>query len=328
MILTVAQLKAIAKGVAYWEDGPEGGLIPRRFYKTQEQVYSAHEAYFLRTRATSGVRLECRTDASALKISCRAFAGSAKDWYGLDLKVDGILWGHFEGTLQESDHIHWSHSLPQGEKTITLYLPCLTGVEILETDLENATVLEPIEYTEKILVMGDSITQGYSAHFPSMTYVAQMAAYRNADYLNQAIGGETFHPEILTPLDWKPTMAIIAYGTNDWALKSREGLTQDATAFLDRFHQLYPELPTVVITPIWRSDALTRRNDDFRYEETDGILKEIVASYPNMRAVSGQKLFPRIRVLFEDLKIHPTELGFTIYAKQITAVLDELYPVK
>ncbi|MBQ6600066.1 MAG: hypothetical protein IIX36_00325, partial [Clostridia bacterium] len=104
----------------------------------QEQVYSSHEAYFLRTRATSGVRLECRTDASALELSMRAFAGSAKDWYGIDLKVDGKLWGHFEGTLKESDHIHWLHSLPRGKKQISVYLPCLTGVEILEVKLEGA----------------------------------------------------------------------------------------------------------------------------------------------------------------------------------------------
>ena len=323
MILTKEQIKVIANGVEYWEDGIEGGIIPRRFCKAQDEVYSTHEAFSLRTRATSGVRLECRTDASALEVSFRAFAGSAKDWYGFDLKVDGKLRGHFEGKLQESDHIHWSHPLPQGEKQVSLYLPCLTGVEILEVRLENATVLEPVEYAEKILVMGDSITQGYSAHFPSMTYVAQTAAYRNADYINQAIGGETFHPEILTPLDWKPTMAIISYGSNDWALKDRQRLLADGSAFLERFHSLYPTLPTVVITPVWRVDSPTRRSDDFRIEETDGILQSIVAKYPNMRTVCGQKILPQIKELLDDVA-HPNELGFTVYAKHLCAAMDNL----
>ena len=323
MLLAKEQIKAIARGVAYWEDGPEGGLIPHRFCKAQEEVYSSHEAYFLRTRATSGVRLECRTDATALKISCRAFAGSAKNWYGLDLKVDGMLYGHFEGTLQESDHVHWAYPLPQGKKHVSLYLPCLTGVEILEVRLENATIWEQIEYAEKILVMGDSITQGYSAHFPSMTYIAQMATHRNADYLNQAIGGETFHPEILTPLEWQPTMAIIAYGTNDWALKDRQRLIADGGAFLERFHTLYPKLPTVVVTPVWRVDAPTRRSDDFRLEEVDGILKKIVAQYPNMRPVCGWELLPQIKELLDDVA-HPNELGFTVYAKRLCDAMDQL----
>ena len=346
MILTAEQLKAITKGVAYWEDGTEGGLIPRRFCKAQEEVYRSHEAYFLRTRATSGVRLECRTNATALEISCRAFAGSAKDWYGFDLKVDGMLYGHFEGKLKESDRIHWTQALPQGEKTVTLYLPCLTGVEILEVNLKDAAVCQPVDHAEKILVMGDSITQGYSAHFPSMTNIAQMAAYRNADYLNQAIGGETFHPEILTPLDWKPTMAVIAYGSNDWALKDRQRLIEDGGAFLKRFHDLYPDLPTVVVTPVWRADALTRRkhfhelspeqptgagraddptrpSDNFQLEEVDGILRELAAQYPNMRCVCGWKLLPQVRELLDDVA-HPNELGFTVYAARLCAAMDDL----
>lgn len=328
MILTAEQIKRIAKGVEYWEEGLEGGLIPHRFSSAQEEVYRSDEIRFLRTHATSGIRLECRTDASALEISGRAFPGSAKDWVSMDLHVDGFLQGHFETTLAESDHFRFCQMLPQGEKTVTLYLPCMTGVEILEMSLPNATVIETVSYKEKILFMGDSITQGYNSHYPSMTYPAQVAAYRDADYINQAIGGEVFHPEILTFLDWKPTMAIIAYGTNDWALKDRERLTRDADVFLERFHSLYPELPTVVMTPIWRADALTRRDDDFCHVETDGIIKEITVRYPNMKAISGQKLFPKVRELFEDLKIHPTELGFTIYAKRITAALDKLHPTK
>lgn len=323
MILNAEQIKTIANGVAYWEDGPEGGLIPRRFCKAQEAEYSSHEAHFLRTRATSGIRLECRTDASALEVSFRAFAGSAKNWYGFDLKINGQLYAHSEGTLQETDRIHWEQQLPPGEKKLQLHLPCLTGVEILGVTLRDATACEKVDYHEKILVMGDSITQGYSSHFPSMTYVAQMAAHRNADYMNQAIGGEVFHPEIITPLEWKPTMAIIAYGSNDWALKDRQRLIEDGGAFLERFHALYPTLPTVVITPVWRVDGPTRRSDDFRIEETDGILQAIVAKYPNMRAVCGQKLLPKIKELLDDVA-HPNELGFTVYAKRLCDAMDKL----
>lgn len=323
MILTAEQIKTIASGVEYWEDGPEGGLIPRRFCKAQEAEYSTHEAYFLRTRATSGIRLECRTDASAMEVSFRAFAGSAKDWYGFDVKINGQLYAHYEGTLQETDRISWTQPLPAGEKTLQLYLPCLTGVEILGVTLKDATVCEKVEYREKILVMGDSITQGYSSHFPSMTYVAQMAAHRNADYMNQAIGGEVFHPEIITPLDWQPTMALIAYGSNDWALKDRQRTIDDCAAFLARFHERYPDLPTVVVTPIWRVDAPTRRGDDYLHEETDGIVQRAAAQYPNMRAVSGQKLFPRIKELLDDVA-HPNELGFTVYAKRLCDEMDKM----
>ena len=324
MILSKAKIKDIAKGVIYWSDGPEGGLIPHRFCQAQEAEYLSNEAFTLRTRATSGVRLECRTDASALKVSFRAFAGSAKDWYGFDLVIDGVLFGHFEGTLQETDRIHWAQPLPAGEKTLQLYLPCLTGVEILNVDLQGATCCECVEYTEKILVMGDSVTQGYSSRFPSMTYVAQMAAYRHADFINQAIGGEMFHPEIITPLDWQPTMALISYGGNDWAFKDRQRTADDCTAFLERFHGFYPELPTVVLTPKWGlSRPAARMNDDFSREDVAGIIRNVAARYSNMRTVSGLDLFPQIKELMADVA-HPTELGFIFFAKRLCDAMDKL----
>lgn len=326
MILTAEQIKKIAKGVLEWEAGPEGGLIPQRFSSEQREIYRSNEARYLRTHATSGIRLECRTDAAALEISLRVFPGSAKDWYGLDLFADGRMTGHLEGTLDTGDHVQWAHPLPQGEKVVTLYLPCLMGVELLGVTLKSGTVCSAVEHSERILFMGDSITQGYTSHFPSITYPAQVAAHRKADYLNQGNGGEVFHPEILVPLDWNPTMAVIAYGTNDWATKNREWATRDAGDFLDRFAQVWPGLPTVVLTPIWRADCLTRREDDFKQEEMTDILRALAARHPQMKVVSGIELFPKIRELLEDVKVHPNELGFTIYAKRIAKAMDALYP--
>lgn len=326
MKLTAQQVKCIAKGVLEWETGPEGGLIPHRFSSEQREIYRSNEARFLRTHATSGIRLECRTDATALEVSVRVFPGSAKDWYGLDLFADGRMTGHLEGTISEGDHVRWTHPLPDGEKIVTLYLPCLTGVEILDLTLRGATICDAVESEERILFMGDSITQGYTSHFPSITYPAQVAAHRNADFLNQGNGGEVFHPEILVPLDWKPTMAVIAYGTNDWATKNRKWATRDAGVFLDRFAQVWPGLPTAVLTPIWRADCLTRREDDFRQEEMTDILRALASRHPQMKVISGIELFPKTKELLEDAKVHPNELGFVVYAKRIAKAMDTLYP--
>ena len=176
MILTKEQIKAIAKGALYWSDGIEGGLLPHRYSPLQEEIYSANANRYLRTFASSGIRLECRTDATALEFSARVFKGSGTDWHGFDVMVDGLLTGHFESTLEETDHVHWTQPLPEGKKTVLLYLPCLAGTEILNVTLHGATLCQPVASAEKILFLGDSITQGYHSHFPSMTYAAQVAA--------------------------------------------------------------------------------------------------------------------------------------------------------
>ena len=327
MVLSAEQIKSIAKGVSYWESTPKGGLIPHRFSPEQEAVYRSEPGKYLRTQASSGVRLECRSDANALRLSCRSFVVSPKDCFcGLDLKIDGQLFGHYGITLEDSACFQWSLTLPQGEKTIALYLPCITGIEILELELLDATLCHQLDYAERILFLGDSITQGYSTRFPSLTYPAQVASHRNADHINQGLGAEGFHPEILLPLDWKPTLAFIAYGTNDWATKDRARLTHDAASFLSQFRQLYPSIPAVVLTPIWRADTAAQRSDDFLLEETGEILTKLAENDPRMHVISGQQLFPRCRELFADAKIHPNETGFLIFANRIAEALDQLHP--
>lgn len=328
MILTEEKIIEIAKGVESWDYGPEGGLIPQRFSCDQRQAYRVEEDRYLRTQATAGVRLDCRTDAVAIELSMRAFPGSARDWYDLDLVVDRSLTGHVGGTLGESDRIFWTHPLPVGEKRMTLYLPCLTGVEILKVELKDATFCHPVAQKEKILFMGDSITQGYTSHFPSLTYVAQVAAARNADYLNQGNGGEIFRPEVLKKHDWKPTMAVIAYGSNDWSQTDREQFTRNAGEFLEHFCRVWPDVPTAVVTPIWRADYLSRREDDFSFAEARGVLERLAVQHRQMRVVSGEELLPQVSALMEDGRIHPNEIGFTVYAKNLTEKLDTLYPSK
>ena len=328
MILTKEQIKAISKGALYWSEGVEGGLIPHRYSAQQEEIYRANENRYIRTFASSGVRLECRTDATALELSARVFKGSGTDWHGFDLMVNGLLTGHQESTLEEMDHVHWTQPLPKGEKTVLLHLPCLAGAEILSVTLHSATLCQPVASTEKILFMGDSITQGYHSHFPSLTYPAQVAAYRNAEILNQGNGGEIYNPPILVPLDYDPTFAVIAYGTNDWATTNRERVTRGATEFLERFCRIWPGLPTFVLSPIWRADYLTRRDDDFKQAEVKEILLRSAEKNPQLHIIDGYDLFPQIEALMYDERLHPNELGFTIYAKRLAEALEQLHPKK
>ena len=329
MILSTAQIKSIAKGVDHWTVGPESGLIPRRYSAYQLEVYRANERRLRNAGAAAGVRLEFSTDADAFRMAFRVFRGETRDYFGLDLYVDGALHSHFRGLLTDPDHINWEVALPAGKKTVTVFLPCSAGVEILEVQLQNATACESVaERKEKILFLGDSITQGLDGAFPSFTYVAMLANRRNADFLNQGNGGEIFNPCIIAPLEWQPTMAVIAYGTNDWANKKREEFTADAAEFLKKFCEIWPDLPTFVVTPLWRDDAKSRRTDDFRHEEVGQILQRIAAEHPQIHVICGYELVPAVPELMWDKRLHPNELGFSIYAKRLAEKLDAIYPQK
>jgi lysophospholipase L1-like esterase len=169
--------------------------------------------------------------------------------------------------------------------------------------------------------MGDSITQGYTAHFPSGTYPAHVAAALDAEYLNQAIGAETFHPEILDPdLSWTPDLIILAYSTNDWALKTREVFIEDATEFVRRICAIWPGKPVVMLTPTWRADYLTRRDDDFLFMDVPGIMRDIAAQFPDTQVITGIDFVPWTLKLLDD-HIHPNDLGFFYYAERLVTQL-------
>ena len=327
MVLTAEQIKNITKGAVHWQAGLGNGLIPWRYSPQQIGIYSASERRIRNGSASAGIRLEFSTDAAAFRMEFRVFRGETRDWYGMDLYVDGKLHGHFAGLLTEPDHNVWEVSLPAGKKTVTVHLPCTAGVEILGVQLQNATVCEPIEERkERILFLGDSITQGLDSTFPSFTYVTMLAKHRNADFLNQGNGGEIFNSRIIVPLDWKPTMAVIAYGTNDWAATDRERLTANAGEFLRKFCKIWPDLPTFVLTPLWRGDAETYREDDFSHEEVAQILQCEGAKYPQIHVICGYDLMPAIAGLMQDNRLHPNDLGFMIYAKRLAEILDVLHP--
>lgn len=321
MILTHDMIKSIAQGVVFFEDGPSGGLIPHRFSQTQIDAYAYHEAFSVRAIASSGCCLAFETDANEITLAFRCFTGSAYDFYGFDLMVNGLLFAHMEDSISKKSEGEWHVSLPEGTKSLKLHLPNLAGLEILSLELPGAAFCKPIRPLRRILFMGDSITMGYVAHFPSGTYPARAAAALNAEYLNQAIGGETFHPEILDEaLDWDPDLIILGYGTNDWSTKSKSDFIKDCSEFIRRISGIWPDVPIAMLTPIWRTDYLTRRDDDFHFMDAHRIMEEIASSYPGIHVIPGENLVPWTPALMND-HVHPNDLGFVHYTERL---LDQL----
>ena len=55
-------------------------------------------------------------------------------------------------------------------------------------------------------------------------------------------------------LGFTPDLITVAYGTNDWSCKPRDMLVRDAEECLDGVRRLWPQVPLVVIGPLWRGD--------------------------------------------------------------------------
>lgn len=326
MKLSFEQIESLTHGALCFDRTEKGGLIPRRFTRSQLETYRAYEPDAFRPRASSGICIECVTDASALHLSVCCYPGSSRDVYGFDLMVDGQLYAHLENSPKNHPEDVWNVDLPEGKKRLRLMLPCLAEAEIHSLELKNATILEPVHYEKSILFMGDSITQGYTTHYPSLAYPAQIALAEDAELYNQAIGGEVFRPVILDEaIDYTPSLIVLAYGTNDWSTKERSVYLKDSADFIRKIRSIWPEVPMALLSPIWRGDYLTRRGEDFPFFDVHEALKALAAQDANTYLIDGFNLIPHAPELMEDERLHPNELGFIYYAKRLTENMKKLH---
>ncbi|MBE6555826.1 MAG: SGNH/GDSL hydrolase family protein [Ruminococcaceae bacterium] len=315
-------LKTLITGAARFVE-EEGYLFPCRFTERQERYYSVHRPDFvIKTRATSSVCLDVVTDSDELSFSLLAKQGSSRSFFYLDLFVDGVMMAH----VGEKDTTRCEKTLrfdlPRGSHRVTLYLPQLFACGIKELCLGDGASLVPYRREKRLLCLGDSITQGYDAYFPSSTYANLLGARLNAEVHNLAIGAEVFRPDALDPrLPFAPDIITVAFGTNDWgAHGSAEEFAALAGEYYRRVASTYPNARIFAITPIWRDDTdRTTKVGDF--ETARRLVKEAASPLENVTVIDGLGLIPHVTDIFSDSYLHPNDLGFHFYAEALYAAI-------
>ena len=79
--------------------------------------------------------------------------------------------------------------------------------------LDDGATIEGLYRKYKMISFGDSITHGYDAIYPSLSYASQLAQNLDAEQLNKGIGGDIFFPALLDEKDaFEPDFITVAYG--------------------------------------------------------------------------------------------------------------------
>lgn len=317
MDLTKEQFMRLSKGVISIETR-ENGFVPLRFTARQLEELKSNDRFLIRSRASAGITFSCETDARILEAEFDLFPGSARDIYGFDLYIDNHLYAHNEGSIAESTKCYLCYSLPFGNKKIDLYFPYLVGTCIHRFSLIDSTYAKPCQERKRIFTFGDSITQGYTVHFPSLCYVGAIARELDMDLTNFAVGGDTFHPDLLDPdLTGKADLILIAYGTNDWTSKNATNATDDAARFFEKVIDIAANAPVICITPIWRADCLKEVPSGLSFDGYRSTLISLAKKYPTVHIIPGESIFPTIPELFADKKIHPDDNGSAILSNRL-----------
>jgi len=165
--------------------------------------------------------------------------------------------GNFISSEEKKTSGHFEASLSKGEKRITLYLPNLWIATLSNITLDEGAFVKKHEKKKKLLMMGDSITHGFDAYFPSLSYANLIAKKFDFDMTNQAIGGEMFKEASLPESSsLTPDYITVAYGTNDWSWseKTLEECVENARKYFKKLTSLYKSSKIIYISPLYRGD--------------------------------------------------------------------------
>ena len=309
MKLTNEQLKSLYHG-ALWFDEEDGYL--RSYQHTKEQIAYFKEVsdfWYERCTASSSKTLEFVTEAAKCSFKYKLL------WIGSTDSVE--LWA--DGQAIQIYYINEMHGegeltfeLPEGKKQVTIYLPADATIGIKDFVINGE--YEIIEKKEKVLWMGDSITQGFGPLRSAHTYVSVANRLLNYEVLNQGIGGYVYDKNVLLQMgDYKPDKIIISMGTNQFGTESME----DIEEYYVRLKELYGDTPVLCILPLWRGDVPDGLPTLIKFCNN---LKAIVEKYDNITVVEGFKLVPHLPEYYLD-KLHPNGLGSEVYGRNLVLAI-------
>ncbi len=313
MKLSIPEMKSITVGAVYAEPY-EGGI---RFLKCKpEQVQAWTEVgdwWTAVALASTGIRLDFHTDSS---------------WLGVTLsgkKCEVLINGLFEQMLvpKNSDAFEsFQILLPAGENRVTLVFSSHNPFCVLkELSVDDGAYIKPHCYDRKLLFIGDSITQGWNAKYDCLSYAYQTSFSLNAESVIQGVGGGRFLPKTFAKADFDPDAVIMAYGTNDYSdCPTLEEAMGQAEEYLSLVKQAYPAAKLICITPIYRFDGQEKAIGTFEAYRLALAEKAEALGYC---VIDGFTLVPHTMDFFAD-EVHPNDLGFSQYAKNLTQQLIQL----
>lgn len=306
MRLSNEQLKTIYTGALFFEEVEEGYLQAFQYTKEQMEYFKgAFDFWYDRCMATTAKTLEFKTVATKLSFDYKIIWMGSQDT--IELWVDGMPTDiryvkdmEKEGTLE--------FALPEGEKKVEVYLAADATLLIRNFEIDAKVI--PVEKKEKVLWLGDSITQGFGPLRSAHTYVSVANRILQYDIINQGIGGYVYDKNAIKDMNgYRPDKIIVSLGTNQYGTETMKDIEEYYVAL----HELYGDTPVLCITPIWRGDNLEGIPT---LEKFRGKVADICAKYPNITVVDGYRLVPHLSEYFLD-NLHPNVVGCEWYGRNL-----------
>ena len=311
MHLTNNELKKYYFGAYDFAETDDGYLQAFQYSAAQIEYFKHLDEFFYdRCTASTSKTLEFITNATEISFDYKIIWRGSDDTF--ELTIDGLITQIYY-LKDMKDEGRLTFTLPEGNKRAVIYLPADATVLIRDLSI-NSDSTAPVKST-KILWLGDSITQGYGTLRSAETYVSIANRLLDYDIINQGIGGYVYDKGSLMKMDgYTPDKLIVALGTNQFG---DEDLTPIEEYYVRLFEIYGHDIPTLVITPLWRGDVPDGEPTLIKFCDR---LKSILKTYPNITIVDGFNLIPHLSEYYLD-NLHPNPLGAEVYANNLVNII-------
>ena len=307
MILTNKELQNFYFGAYSFEERDDGYLQAFQYTKEQMEYFKgAFDFWYDRCMATTAKTIEMKTDAQKISLEYKIIWKGSEDSF--ELMVDGLITkSDYVKDVKEEGKLEWQ--LPAGMKNVVIYLPADATILIRNFEIDSKAE-RPVK-NEKVLWLGDSITQGFGPLRSAQTYVSVANRLLNYDIINQGIGGYVYDKKSLLKMpDYTPDKIIVALGTNQYGSETMK----DVEEYYETLMKIYGnEIPVLCISPLWRGD---KPEDSAIFQRFCDNVKKIAGSYKNVKVVDGFKLVPHLSEYYLD-NLHPNCLGTETYGRNL-----------
>ncbi len=307
MILTNKELQNFYFGAYSFEERDDGYLQAFQYTKEQMEYFKgAFDFWYDRCMATTAKTIEMKTDAQKISLEYKIIWKGSEDSF--ELMIDGLITKiDYVKDVKEEGKLEWQ--LPAGMKNLVIYLPADATILIRNFEIDSKAE-RPVK-NEKVLWLGDSITQGFGPLRSAQTYVSVSNRLLNYDIINQGIGGYVYDKKSLLKMpDYTPDKIIVALGTNQYGSETMK----DVEEYYESLMKVYGnEIPVLCISPLWRGD---KPEDSAIFERFCDSIKKIAGSYKNVKVIDGFKLVPHLSEYYLD-NLHPNCLGTETYGRNL-----------
>lgn len=314
MNLTFEEIKSITFGAIDIINKEDGVHFMKCSQKQIDAWYKLRTDLGERAETTTGVTIDFHTNSKNVRFSVIG------DKY--ELLVNGMLTQQIVSEPVASQNEQVIHvELSGEEQRVTLVFPS-HGVGILRSiSVDKGAYVHPHQFDEKILFIGDSITQGWDSKFDCMSFAHRVASFYNAERVINGIGGAIYHPSTFDRVQFEPNIVIVAYGTNDYDYyQGYEDYKNSVVSYLEMIEEAYRGKNVFIITPIWRFDKDNARPIG-TFEKCRDTIKE-ESERLGFISVDGYELVPHLESFYADI-VHPNELGFGVYAEKLINKIGE-----